>query len=87
MFKKKGIDKEIENLLFEMEQIDKSSKEYSTMATNLVHLSAAKNRNSIKKDTWLIVGGNILVVLLIVGFESVSTITSKALSMLIKARV
>lgn len=64
------------------------SEEYAQMVDQLVKLYAQKEKvlpNRFSKDTMVAVTGNLLGVLIIVGYESRNAMTSKALGFIGKA--
>lgn len=64
------------------------SEEYAAMADQLVKLYAQKKElpcSRVSYDTLLTVSGNILGILIIVGYESRNVVTSKALGFIGKA--
>jgi hypothetical protein len=86
---KTNLEKEIDNLLYDLASTQPYSKEYTAMAANLEMLYKAKSlekKNILSMDTLAIVAGNLLGILLILKFEKVDIITSKALSLLLKGR-
>lgn len=96
MFKKKPVektvlDKTIDDLLDQMSRQSGYSDEYTQMAKNVVVLSSAKNeiecsKKTVNPDTLLLVGGNLLGILMIVGHERAGIVTSKALNFIMKLK-
>jgi hypothetical protein len=83
------LDETIENVLAEMAGHDAYSDEYSQMADQLTKLYAIKASHKpdrISKDTIAIVVGNLVGILMIVGYEQGHILTSKAGSFLVKIR-
>lgn len=80
----------IDNLLSEMAGFAGHSEEYSKMASQVQKLYELKEHDAPKQrispDTLMTVGGNLLAVLIIVGYERANVITSKALGMIFKVR-
>jgi hypothetical protein len=88
--KQTKLEKEIAALLDRMASTDATSEEYSTMASNLKRLYEAKQYEKdrrVSADTIAVVAGNLLGIALILGYEKINVITSKALSFVIKGRV
>lgn len=86
---KTGLETAIDELLNEMKGVTADSEEYTTMAANLDTLYKLKDVDKperLKPDTLAIIGGNILVAVVIVGFEKSNIMTSKALSFMLKTR-
>jgi hypothetical protein len=90
-FKKQThLEKEIDAILDIMSKYPPDSEEYTAMATNLEKLFKAKTgdrTNFISKDTLIVVAGNLLGIALILGFEKVDVITSKAIGFVLRGRV
>lgn len=83
----------INSLLDEMSGYPSDSPEYAKMVEQLTKLYALKEVDSkvdsprrVSADTLAIVGGNILGIVMIVGHERASVLTSKALTLLTKLR-
>lgn len=88
--KKSQLDLEIESAFDELSELSKDSKEYEKIVKNLELLYKAKSldrQGGISKDTFLIVGGNLLGIILILTYERTEIITSKAISFILKGRV
>ena len=88
--KKSQLDLEIESTFDELSELSKDSKEYEKIVKNLELLYKAKSldrQSGISKDTFLIVGGNLLGIILILTYERTEIITSKAISFILKGRV
>lgn len=84
-----GLEDTIGNLLSEMASYEGHSEEYARMLDQLVKLYPLKETSSpprISPDTLAIVAGNLLAVLIMVGYERANVITSKALGLLLKPR-
>lgn len=87
---KTSLDKEIDGVLSWMASTEPYTEEYSAMANNLKKLYEIKNGNkndNIKLDTIVVVAGNLLGIWLILNYEELDIITSKALSFVGKWRV
>lgn len=87
--KRSNLDKEIDRVLEEMGNVSSSSEAYAEMVDNLDVLYKFKNanKNVVSTDTIIIVAGNLLGILLILGYEKADVITSKALGFVLKGRV
>jgi len=89
--KRSSIDKEIENVLEVMGLLNADSVEYTKMANNLDTLmkarSYSKDQTTVSMDTVWTVGGSIIGILILIGYEQAHVITSKALGFVIKGRV
>lgn len=88
-----GVSDAINALLDEMSGYQGDSEEYAKLADQLLKLYSLKevdhkvgSTKRISADTLAIVGGNVLGILMIVGHERTSMVTSKALSLLTKLR-
>jgi ribosomal protein S25 len=80
---KSGLQKAIDDLLVEMEKINKDSDEYAKMADQLVKLYNLKEVDSKRKvspDTLATVLGNLIGIALIIRHERENVLTSKALT-------
>lgn len=94
MFKKNTEPKLIEiardELIEKMRQTEPASEQYTTMVKNLEVLEKAKSHEkdkSISPDVALTVGGNLLGVLAVLNFERLGVVTSKAIGLIIKAKL
>ena len=88
--KRSNLEKEIDNVLGHMSELDPDSKEYSAMASNLERLFSAKSKEKDRKispDTLAVIAGNLLGIGLILTYEKVNVIATKALGFVIKGRV
>lgn len=89
--KKTKLDKEIEDVLEIMSNLAPDSREYSAISDNLEKLyklrDMEKKRNSISKDTIVLVGANLLGIALVLNYEKIDVVTSKAFGLIIKGRV
>lgn len=84
-----GLDRAIDNVLFEMRGYTAESDEYTTMVDQLTKLYALKEHENpcrVSPDTLAIVVGNIIGIVLIVGHERAHIVTSKALNFVLKLR-
>lgn len=84
-----SLDNTITELMNDMKAMDGDSEEYATCINRLERLYKLKEKNSPKRvspDTWLIVGGNLVGILIIVIYEHGHVITSKAMNQVGKLR-
>lgn len=87
--KRNEFDEEISRVLSEMKGMYSGSKDYENAAANLKVLcesKESKSRDSISKDALLAAGTNILGILLILNFERMGVITSKAITFVSKGK-
>lgn len=87
---REDLKKEIDETFKEMKYFDKDSDEYQLLLKNLERLLKAQNeksRSKISPDTIAVVVGNLAGILLILHYEKVNVITSRALGFVIKGRV
>ena len=92
VFKRKPtkLDEEIDRVLDWMRSEKPGSAEYTKMADNYKKLYEIKNGNRndrIKPDTIATVGCNLIGIWLILNYEDLNIITSKALGFVLKGRV
>jgi hypothetical protein len=83
------LEKEIDSILARMNDIAPDDPKYATMADQLVKLYKLKEVDSKRKlspDALAAVVGNLVGILVIVGYEHKNVITSKALSFVMKSR-
>lgn len=84
-----SLDKTITELENDMLSIDPGTEMYTLMLSQLERLYKLKEKHSPKRidpNTWLVVGGNLAGILIIVSYEHGRVITSKALSFAGKLR-
>lgn len=85
------LDEEIDRVTTLLSEEEIASEDYEKKLNALSKLWKIKAEEDkpdrISKDTLLIVGSNILAILLIIRHEHVNVITSKAMSMVPKARI
>lgn len=94
MFTKKtpeptGLDMVIEELQEHIRRTDCYTKEYPILVDNLSKLYKMKEANTSRRvspDTIAIIAGNLAGIVLILGYERVGIVTSKALSFVMKAK-
>lgn len=90
---KTKVTEAIDSLLDEMAVCSGDSEEYAKMNDQLTKLYELKEidqkvttHKRVSAETLLVVGGNILGILLIIGYERENVLTSKALSLLTKVK-
>ena len=79
----------INTLLSAMETVSPSSEEYSAMADQVAKLYKLKETDSpdrVSKDALIAAGASILGILLILNFERLGVVTSKAVGFVTKPR-
>ncbi len=86
------IDREIEKISKNLENLDpvKDEEEYNKNMIALEKLYSAKellSKSKVKPDTIALILGNVGVTLLVLHYEKIGVITSKALSFIFKGRV
>jgi len=84
------LDKEIEAVIKDLGALAPNTDDYTTTVSNLEKLYKMKNEEKshrVKLDTMVIVAGNLLGILLILGYEQTDIIRTKALGFVIKGRV
>lgn len=84
------LEKAIDDLLDDMDTVTGDSDEYTKMAENLVRLTkivSEKTKIQISPDTVLAVAGNLAGILLILNYERVNVVATKALGFVHKARI
>ena len=90
IFKKRKtmLEREIDNLLVDMEEMYVDSEEYQASIEMLgrLHEMKSKDKSHVSPDTLAIVAGNLLGILLILKHEELNIITSKALNFVIRGR-
>lgn len=78
-----GLEKAIDSVLSEMDGLSADSDEYAKMVTQLGKLHEMKTKEGPTRpspDVWINNLGNLLSVLLIINFEKVHVVTSKAMT-------
>lgn len=88
--KRTTLEKEIDEVIKIMGRHQPDSKEYTTMADNLVKLQKANEQNAnrkVKWDTIWTVGGSLGGIALMLWHERANIITTKALGFILKGRV
>lgn len=88
--KQDRFEMEIEHVLQKMQEVSPDSPQYAQMAKNLAILYSAKSKvkdKGISPDTIAIVVGNLAGIGLILGFETIHVLSSKAIGFVMKGRV
>jgi len=81
---------EIDCVLEIMSTLPPDSKEYTTITDNLEKLYKVKNESKkgvVSRDTIVVVVGNLLGIVLILGYERANIITTKAIQFVLRGRV
>lgn len=84
-----SLENTIAELEIDMRTKDGDSEEYATMLNRLERLYKLREKHARKRinpDTLLVVGGNLIGILIIVGYEHSHVISSKALNFAGKLR-
>lgn len=84
-----ALDEVIANALKELAGHEAHSAEYAKIVEQLVLLNSMKSNEKtdrVSKDTLALVLGNLAGIIVIVGYEQKHVLTSKALSLLSRAR-
>lgn len=85
----KGLERVIDDILTRMSTTSADSKEYAAMSDRLVQLYELKKYDASRRvspDTLVIVAGNLLGILMIVNYEKMNVMSSKALNLLMRLR-
>jgi hypothetical protein len=91
-WRKKPEETQLDRLIAQYEldiQMEEDPKKAAKMVKNLEGLYSVRSKNApnrISPETWLIVGGNLAGILIIVGYEHGHVIGSKALNQIGKLR-
>jgi hypothetical protein len=85
------LDDAIDRVLTRMQYLDTESDEYGTLLSRLDRLTSIKNAQKsdkprISTDTLVSAGASILGIILILGYERVNVVTSKALGFVFKSK-
>ena len=85
------LDDAIERVLTRMQYEEPDSEEYGTLLGRLDRLISIKNAQKSEKprisaDTLVTAGASLLGIILILGYERVNVVTSKALGFVIKSK-
>lgn len=88
--KQTKLEKEIDAVIRQMSALSADSEKYTAMAENLERLYKAKSYDStsrISPDTVAVIAGNLLGIMLILGYEKTNIVTSKAMGFVLRGRV
>jgi len=88
--KRTTLEKEIDEVIKTLSELPKDSEEYTNIVANLEVLYKAKSNEKIScvsPDTVAVVVGNLMGILIILGYEKANVITTKALGFVMKGRV
>lgn len=89
----KELEEEIRDMLVEMRMVTNDSSEYENLLRRLEKLVEIRDKhfkngkNHINWDSVLVVGGNLAGILLILKYEEVRCLTSRAVQFVLKGRV
>lgn len=90
---KSGLEKAIDELLSEMKNFHGDDEEYAKMVAQLDTLYKLKEVDHkvetgkrVSAETWAVIGGNLLGIVMIVSHERAHVLTSKALGFVSKVR-
>jgi hypothetical protein len=86
---KDGLDRVIANLLERLADLDPANDdEYPVLLDRLTKLTKLReyDRKPVSRDTMLLVAGNLAGILLIIGYERVNVITTRAIGFVGKFR-
>ena len=84
------LEKAIDALIEELDTVTGDSDEYTKMTENLVKLTkiaSEKTKITISPDAVLAIAGNLAGILLILNYEQINVVASKALGFVHKARI
>lgn len=87
--KDEGLQKAIDRILAQMDTVSADSEEYSRLADQLSKLYTIRRENApdrVSMDTLAVVAGNLAGIALIVNFERLNVVTSKAIGFVLKAK-
>lgn len=88
--KRSNLEKEIDTVLTKLSTLEPDSKEYTATVKNLETLMGMNKKESrlkVNPDTVLSVVGSLSGILLILNFEKADTITTKAMSFILKKKI
>lgn len=84
------LEKAITRVLESMDGVDVTSEEYAKMVAQLDKLHKMlppKKEAKVSNDALIAVAGNLLGIVIILGFERAHIVTSKALGFVLKSRI
>jgi hypothetical protein len=88
--KESKMDAEIRDVLDRIKDMDPYSEDYTKAVDNLEKLYKARSYDThrhLSPDTLAIIAGNLLGIVIILGYEKANVITSKAVGFILKGRV
>lgn len=88
--RKTALETTIDSALKSMSVLEPESKEYAAIASTVGTLYEAKGHEPNRRISWdtvAVILGNLLGIILILTYEQVNVITTKALNFIIKGRV
>jgi hypothetical protein len=88
--KRTELEKEIDRVLGIMKELDPTTEKYAHAANQVEKLRKARiyeKDNKVSKNTVWQVVGNVVVVVMVIGYERFNVITSKAGQYILKGRV
>lgn len=88
--KRKQLDLEITDVTRSLIGVSPSTEEYATISGNLEQLYKIRNltvEGRIKMDTIAMIGANLMGIVLILKYEELDVISTKAMSFVMKGRV
>lgn len=87
---KKMLDEELERVVTVMKDLDPSEDRYGVMVANLIKLSQARTETFKREiDVNVVIGAvtNIVSILVILNYEQLHVVSSKAIGLLVKPRI
>lgn len=86
-----GLEDEIAKAISELENLSATSDEYAKIVNRIIELDSLTNhkvkKTAISKDALVAVAGNLAGILLILNYERVGAVTSKALGFVLKSKI
>lgn len=80
------LEETIETLIKEMKTYEGNTEAYAQMVDQLEKLYKIRTTGRVSKETWATIGAHLAGIALIVEFERMNIVTSKAMSFLTKVR-
>lgn len=87
---KNGIDREIDRVLTVLSSLEPHSEQYTTAVLNLKELCESRSKKasrSVEPDTIVLAATNLLGILLILHYEQLNVIATKAIGFVVRGRV
>lgn len=87
---KKMLDEELERVVTVMKDLDPSEDRYGVMVANLIKLSQARTETFKREiDVNVVIGAvtNIVSILVILNYDQLHVVSSKAIGLLVKPRI